>query len=745
MAAKVGSSPPRREGPDKLCGRARYVDDYPFPGCLHGVTLRSTIPHGRIRRLHFDPAFPWRDFVVATAADIPGHNYVALMENDQPLLASGKVMHAMEAIALVAHPVRQTAYDALAHINVEYEELPAVLTMEESRADKQVLYGTDNVFKRYLIEKGDVEGALARAEVVVEGEYRVPHQEQAYIETNGMAAWVEKDGTLAVLGSLQCPYYVHKALKTIFALPDERVRVVQATTGGGFGGKEEYPSMLAGHAALLAWKAKRPVKMIYDRAEDMAATTKRHPAWIRHRTGVTRAGKLLAQDVEIVMDGGAYVTLSPVVLSRGTLHATGPYECPNVRVRSRVVATNTPPNGAFRGFGAPQTLFAAELHMERIAEKLRVDSVDLRRKNVLEEGSLTATGQVLRESVGAREALDACVRRSGYVKKRAAYARWNRRRHPTWRGIGIALCHHGAGFTGSGETYLASRAAISLTDEGELRVLAASTEIGQGTNTLFVKIAAEALGVPPELVEIETPDTGKVPNSGPTVASRTCMVVGALVERAARQLKAEVVSVCGSFPATRAGLREAARRVCGGKPARRFEAEYRAPADIHWDEQAYKGDAYPVYSYEAAAVDLEVDRLTFDVKVHAVTAAADVGRAIHPLFVEGQIMGGTAQALGYALHENVVYRKGFMQNAQLTNYIIPTSLDTPPMQVELVEKPYSRGPSGAKGVGELPMDVPAPAAASAIHHATGLWITELPILPERIYEAYGDAQAHRQR
>jgi CO/xanthine dehydrogenase Mo-binding subunit len=337
------------------------------------------------------------------------------------------------------------------------------------------------------------------------------------------------------------------------------------------------------------------------------------------------------------------------------------------------------------------------------------------------------------------------MRRSGYAAKRAAYRRWNRQRRPTWRGIGIALCHHGAGFTGSGETYLASRAAVSLTREGELRVLAASTEIGQGTNTLFAKIAADALGVPPELVEVETPDTSKVPNSGPTVASRTCMVVGGLVERAARQLKEEVVRAWGSFPATRAGLRDAARRVCDGRPERRFEVEYQTPADIRWDEQAYRGDAYPVYSYEAAAVDLEVDRLTYEVNVRAVTAVADVGRAIHPLFVHGQVIGGTAQAIGYALYEKVVYRNGFMQNAQLTNYIIPTSLDMPAVDVALVEKPYSRGPSGAKGVGELPMDVPAPAVASAIHHATGLWITALPILPERIFEARTDAQAHRQR
>ncbi|HEY7516464.1 MAG TPA: molybdopterin cofactor-binding domain-containing protein, partial [Vicinamibacteria bacterium] len=313
-------STPRREGPEKLTGRALYVDDHPLPGALFGATLRSTIPRGKITKVELDPRFPWSELVVVTARDVPGANHVALMEDDQPLLADGEVRHAMEPIALVAHRDRARAYEALAHIRVEYEPQIAVLDLEESLHRKQALYGTDNVFKRFLVEKGDVEKGLAEAEVVVEGEYRVPHQEQAYIENNGMAAWVEEGGTLVVMGSLQCPYYVHKALKAMFALSDAKVRVIQATTGGGFGGKEEYPSMIAGHAALLAWKARKPVKIIYDRAEDMAATTKRHPAIVRHRTGLTRQGRLVAQDIEVLMDGGAYVTLSPVVLSRGTLH-----------------------------------------------------------------------------------------------------------------------------------------------------------------------------------------------------------------------------------------------------------------------------------------------------------------------------------------------------------------------------------------------------------------------------------------
>ena len=412
----VGRSARRSEGPEKLCGVAKYVDDYVLPGSLFGATLRSTIACGRIRSVTLDPAFPWHEYTLATASDIPGANYVALIENDQPLLATDRVRHLMEPILLVAHPVRAKAYAALAHVTVDYEEEAPILDPEQSKT----------VFKTFHIERGTVAAALAAADVVVEAEYHLPHQEQAYIETNGAAAWFEEDGTLVTLGSLQCPHYVVKALKAAFALPEEKVRVIQAVTGGGFGGKEEYPNVICAHAALLARKAGRPVKIIYDRHEDMAATTKRHPAIIRFRSGATRDGRLVAQDVEILMDGGAYVTLSPVVLSRGTLHATGPYDCPNVRIRSRVVMTNTPPNGAFRGFGAPQTLFAAEMQMERLAAKLGIDPLAIRRRNAIRVGSTLPVGQTLRESVGARQALEACVKRSAYARRDARVQRWNR-------------------------------------------------------------------------------------------------------------------------------------------------------------------------------------------------------------------------------------------------------------------------------------------------------------------------------
>jgi CO/xanthine dehydrogenase Mo-binding subunit len=775
----IGRSAARREGPEKLCGLARYVDDVTLPGCLHGVTLRSTIPFGTIKSITFDPRFAWGEFVIVTARDIPagGRNNVLLIEDDQPLLADTRVMHAMEPIALIAHASRERAYEALRHVRVEYEALEPVLSIDDSLAVTQRLRGEDNVFKHILIEKGDVARGLREADVVVEGEYQVPHQEHAYIENNGVLAYVEPDGTIVVMGSIQCPFYVQKALKGVFGVTDDRVRVIQTATGGGFGGKEEYPNMIAGHAALLALKAGRPVKIIYDRHEDMLATTKRHPARVRHRTGVMRDGTIVAQDIDVVMDGGAYITLSPVVLSRGALHATGTYAAPHARVRARAVATNTSPNGAFRGFGAPQTLFAAELHMEKIAATLGIDPVTLRLRNMVKKGAVLATGQTLRESIGAPAVMKTCLARSEYRRKAKEYARWNKgRANPTWKGIGLALVHHGAGFTGRGEVMLASRAAVVLTRTGRIKALAASTEIGQGTTTMLAQVTADALGVPVDWVDVETPDTWRVPNSGPTVASRTAMIVGGLLQRAATQLRERILggaaaadsaprrgaaakasarampanasagsgangrgaakALSSAMPATRAALALLAARVCGDEAELRIEEQYQKPPEVIWDDDTYRGDAYAVYSYAAAAVDLEIDRRTFEVTVHKVTTAQDIGKAINPLLVEGQIIGGTAQGLGYALLENVVYRQGAMANAQLTNYIIPTSLDMPPMDVILVEEPYSRGPGGAKGIGELPMDVPGPAVAAAIFHATGLFIPELPILPEKIAAAH---------
>src|ERR1700734_4401080 len=350
----VCTAVPRKEGREKVTGEARYVDDMLLPDMLYGATVRSQTPRGRIRKVTFNPGIAWNEFVIVSAKDIRGKNCIALIGDDQPCLASEFVNHPEEPILLLAHPDRHALRKAVEAVSIEYDPLPAIFTIEESERRSEIIWGADNIFKTYLIEKGEVDAIWEDADYIVEGEYTTGAQEQLYIENNGMIAAFDAAHGITVWGSLQCPYYIHKALMALCALPAEKVRVVQMETGGAFGGKEEYPSMIAAHAALLAMKSGKPVKIIYDRMEDMAATTKRHPSRTHHRTAVSKQGKLLGGEIEFTIDGGAYATLSSVVLSRGAIHAGGPYFWPNVRIRAKAVATNAPPHGAFRGFGAPQ-------------------------------------------------------------------------------------------------------------------------------------------------------------------------------------------------------------------------------------------------------------------------------------------------------------------------------------------------------------------------------------------------------
>ena len=690
--AAVGASVPRKDGIGKATGRAIYADDLTFPGMLHGRTIRSTIPRGRIRSVTYD--FDTTGFTIVDYRDVPGRNVVDLIERDQPFLAENEVKHMAEPIVLLAHADRETLRRAT--VLVEYEPQTPLLDPEQS----------DSVFKTLEILKGDVDSAMASADVIVEGTYRTGHQEHVYIEPNGVIAVPEDDG-IAIHGSLQCPFYMVKALRYMLK-PDSHVRVVQTETGGGFGGKEEYPSMIAGHAALLALKSGRPVKIVYDREEDMVATTKRHPSVVRHRTGVMRSGEIVAMDVDVLLDGGAYVTLSPTVLSRGCIHAAGPYRTPNVRIRGKAVFTNTPPNGAFRGFGAPQTEFAAEVHLERVAEALGMDSVGLREMNALRPGDTTATGQTLRDDCSALACLHEAVKRTDFRRKRESFKGTN-------RAIGLALFYHGAGFTGAGERHLGSRARLELTERG-VRIATGSTEIGQGTRTMHAQIVTDALGIPYESVEVAQPDTSKVADSGPTVASRTCMVVGKILEECAQEMKEKLGGLTPTeYHAQRGTLT--------------IERRYEPPSWIQWDDHAYRGDAYATYSWGCDVVELEVDRDTFEVRPIRVTAVQEFGRPIHPALARGQIEGGTAQGMGYALLERVVMRDGAMANGQLTNYTIPTTLDTPEFDVVMLENHYAGGPYGAKGLGELPMDGPAPAVVNALRHF-GLDVREIPATPE---------------
>jgi CO/xanthine dehydrogenase Mo-binding subunit len=697
--SSVGQNVLRKDGVAKVGGTAKYVDDITMPGMLYGRTIRATIPSGRVTGIRY--GFDTAGFTVVDHRDIPGRNIIHLIEDDQPCLVETEVRHVAEAVALLAHEDRDQLLAAT--VDIDYEKATPVFDMLQS----------PRVLKHILIEKGNLARGFAAADIVVEGEYRTGHQEHIYIETNGFIAVPEAGGGITVHGSLQCPYYVHKALVPLLGLPAEKVRVIQTEPGGGFGGKEEYPSLIAGHAALLALKSGRPVKIVYDRAEDMWATTKRHPSIVRHRTGLKQNGKLVAMEIEVIFDGGAYVTLSPVVLSRGCIHAAGPYRCANTKIDGRAMFTNTNPNGAFRGFGAPQTEFAMEAHMDRIADALGLDPVRLRSVNALKPGDTTATGQTLGGDTSALMVLREAAKRSGWSRKRKAWK-------GTGRGIGLALFYHGSGFTGAGEVRLASKCSLRTTATG-VEVLVASTEIGQGTRTMHAQIVADTLGVPYAAVDVGRVDTDTVPDSGPTVASRTCMVVGRILERCAIELK---------------------ERLAGVDPAEHFRRhgetmitkQYEPPPGIVWDDASYKGDAYATYSWACDVAEVTVDPDTYDVRTTKMTVVHEFGRPIHPVMAKGQIEGGTVQGVGFATIEHVVMKDGAMQNAQLTNYTIPTTLDTPRLDTIMLDNPYPHGPFGAKGVGEIPMDGPAPAIVNAMRHA-GFDVREVPAIPEIVMKA----------
>ena len=748
----VGRSVPRADGAAKVLGTARYVDDLPrLPGELHGATVRSPVPRGILRAVKFDPSFDWSDVTIVRAEDVP-LNTVALIAEDQPVLAARHLNHAYEPIVLLACADKHKLLRAAAAVTLDIEPLPAVLDAEESLANAVTIAGTDNVQKRYLITKGAadtedslsaIDRALAACEVRVKGRYTSHHQEQLYIEPQGVVAWWDESGVHAT-GSLQCPFYVHKAFLKTFGEEPGRIHITQAVTGGGFGGKEEYPSIIALHAALLAKKAGRPIRMIYDRKEDIEATTKRHPAVCEIETGCDRDGTLRALKARVLMDGGAYVTLTPVVLSRGTLHASGAYEWPDVRIESIAVATNTPPNGAFRGFGAPQTIWAIERHMDKVARTLGVDPLDFKRKNVLVPGGVTATGQTLRASVAGVECIEKARAASEYDRKRRELTTANTAaaRQPTSpskplpriaRGIGAAVFMHGAGFTGSGERYLKGKVAVDLLPGGRMRIRTASTDIGQGTETVFRQIVADAAKIPLSDVDFAVPSTTTCPDSGPTVASRTVMVVGSITENAAREIAARVHKEMETAGGTFA---EAGDRLLAREGEVTSLLQYAPPDWIQWDDARYKGDAYPCFGWACDIAEVEVDTETLEVTVTSFWSATDVGRAIHPVMCKGQIEGGSLQAIGWALWESLVWDKGIIKNPRMTNYIIPTSLDAPPFHTILVEAPFSMGPGGgAKGIGELPMDGGAPAIAAAIEHALGLAMDELPLTPERLLAA----------
>lgn len=724
----VGQRIRRPDAPDKVKGSALYVEDLAFTGSLWGGVVRSPHPHARIVGIDASKARVVSGVrAVLTAKEIPGRNLIPMIQADWPVLAREFVRHVGEAVALVAAETKEALAEGMKAVAVEYEPLVALLDLEEALRVGEVM-------AHWKVRRGEASVALSgRDVVVVEATYRTPYQEHAYIEANGMIAMPDGQGGVTVWGSLQCPFYVQKAVASALGYDLNRVRIVQTVTGGGFGGKEDAPSAPGAHVALLAMATGRPVRLILSREEDMAVMSKRHPSRVRVRLGATRMGDLLAAEVDYLLDGGAYATLSPVVLFRGAVHACGPYRVPNVKVDARVVRTHKIPCGAFRGFGEPQAVFAIESAMDELGERLEMDPLELRFRNALREGDETITGQVLTEGVRFREVLESAAMASEWGRKRELFARDQGK---VRRGIGLAACYYGVGLGAMGKHLNPAGANLVVSADGSVTVAVGTTEIGQGMVTVLSQIAAEALGCPVEMVRVVEADTSRVPDSGPTVASRTTVMSGNAIRDAAQKIRAAMAPVMSD-----SGLpwREAVA-LCVQRQVGLAAHGWAIPPPTSFDLSTGQGDTYMCYAFAANVVEVEVDSETGETRVLAVYSAQDAGRIVNPTTAEGQVEGGVVQGLGYALVEEHALQDGRILNDQFSTYIIPTSLDVPEITTLFVEEEFSWGPYGAKGLGETPIIAVAPAVTAAIHHASGARLREIPATPERVWAALHPAQ-----
>ncbi|MFA5385812.1 MAG: molybdopterin cofactor-binding domain-containing protein [Eubacteriales bacterium] len=522
------------------------------------------------------------------------------------------------------------------------------------------------------------------------------------------AATVYESNCVTVYGSMQCPYYVKGALKQALGWTEDRIRVVQLPTGGGFGGKEDYPSIPGVHAGLAAIKTGKPVQLVFDRQEDFIASFKRHPSIIKIRSYIDDNNRITAREVDIKTDAGAYAGLSSVVLQRISFSVCGVYNVENLKVTSRAYATNNIVTGAFRGFGGPQAFFAIEMHMENIAEKLNMDSLELKKMYFLKKGDTSSTGGLFNSEIKLDEIAEVIEKKSSYKRKRKLFSD----RKNKLRGIGCSIFFHGCGFTGDSEKKLIkSKVRLKKYKDNTVEIFASSTEIGQGSLTTLRKIVSRALGIPVEQIKHKYPDTYCCPDSGPTVASRTVMIAGKLLQMCADEMR---------------------KRWDEEEPEVIKEYEY--PKNLHWDNDKLQGNAYPEYSWGANVVEVEIDPVTYEIKVNGIWSVYDIGNPIDEKIVKGQIEGGIVQGLGFGTLEALNVENGRILQDSFNNYVIPTSVDFPKIENELIDNPFEGGPYGARGLGELTLIGAAPALALAVQNAVGCNVKQIPVTPEYIME-----------
>ncbi len=730
----IGQPITRVDARAKVTGEAKYPGDLTMSGMLHAKILFAGRPHARVRSVDTAAAEAVPGIVaVFTAKDVPVNEY-GLQTMDQPVLCgpgSSKpgadvVRFVGDQVALVVAETERAAARARDLLHVDYEDLPAVTDpFEALKPDAPQLHPQrqpsethpelctqGNLISHHQIRKGDVQTAWAEADVIVEGEYYTPPQEHAYLQPEAGLAYIDRDGKITVAVAGQWTWEELHQIAHALDVPPEQVRVIHPAIGGAFGGREDVSVQIV--LALAAQRLRRPIRIVWSREESIVGHCKRHPTWIRCKLGATRQGKLVAAEVHIVADGGAYCYTTNKVLGNATSTCTGPYEIPNVKVDTDGIYTNNLPSGAFRGFGSPQAIFAAETQMNKLAQALEMDPVELRMKNLLREESLTAMGTPLPGGVSLVKVTEKCARAAGWQQTMTGW-----QKPGTRSGLGLAVAFKNIGFSfGYQENCWAKIELRGEAQVDEAIVYVGSAEVGQGTHTVIQQMAAEALGLPLEKVRLEASDTATSPgSSGSVSASRMTFMVGNAVRGAAQ----------AALERWRTEERPAIA-----------EYTYLAPKTTPFDPQTGHGVPNLAYGYVAQAVEVQVDVETGQLRVLRVVCANDVGKAINPRLVQGQIEGGVMQALGWATCENFVSQGGQVHTPNLSTYLIPTVQDIPQRTDSvIVEQPDPRGPWGARGMGEMPFIPLAPALVAAIHDATGVWFDELPLTPERVLRGLG--------
>jgi len=745
----VGRGIPKVDGLELVTGRARFTGDLKFPGMLYAYARRAGIPAGKIRSIDCSPALGLPGVrAVLTPEDIPGPNIIGILPPfDQPVLASQAVRYEGESLALAVAESREEARRAAEAIRVTIDPWEPILDIDEAlKPDSRRIHPDGNItFSKKLI-KGDVEKGFAAAEVVVENTYHTSFQEHAYLEPETVLAVPGGDGRVTVYASCQSPFHIRGHIAANLNLPASRVKVIQAYTGGSFGGKDDVAAEIGCLAAVAAVKLQKPVMIAHERGESIIGSNLRHAARIHYRTAALKDGTILAREAKIHLDGGAYASESPFVTMKALIHAAGPYHVPNVLVECTAVYTNKTYCGAFRGFGVPQVTFASESQLDELAAQLSMDPLELRRNNGLRAGQATATGQVFEKSVGFLQTIDRIAER----RDQAPVASPGEERWLYGRGYSCLF----QGISNGAEGIDVVGASVQASQDGSVLVGVGLTDMGQGSRTVFAQIASEVLGVTVDRITVRQVDTDSVHDSGPTVASRSTTVGGMAVYKAAGEVKASLVKMaslmlkCGEeqvrLEENFAGLRDnpeariplpevATAAYWTGFPLMHLSFS-RAP-DARFDHETHQGDIYIAYNFGTHLMDLRIDRLTGRVEVLRHLAAHDVGRAVNPLGVEGQVEGGALIGFGMAHLERIEHAGGYIQNANFADYGLPSIKDRLPTETIIVEDPNPSGPFGAKGVGEPPVAGTAAVFANAVAAATGVRFTRLPIRREDILAA----------